>query len=228
MTAELSPNELWLSRFPQLENISDPVWHDVMKRAKHATLPSDHWVFHEGETCENYIFLLKGSTRIFKTLKNGREVILYHLHGGNTCTLTTAVLLSKECFPGDAKTETECRVALIPTDDFHLAFDQSSGFRKFVCRSLGNRIRDIIMLIESIASRHVDVRLARWLLMHGGGNDPVRISHLELSLEIGTAREVISRHLRDFQKNGWITQERRRINVISSNGLESLVSSKGG
>lgn len=226
MSTQLSPIELWLSKFPQLSEVNDPVWNNVMQRCKHATLPAGHWVFHEGEACANYIFLINGSTRVFKTFKNGREVILYHLHGGSTCTLTTSVLLANEYYPGDAETETECQVVLVPTSDFHLAFDQSSGFRKFVCKSFGGRIRDIIMLIESIASRHVDVRLARWLLMFGGSNKPVNISHLELSLELGTAREVISRHLREFQNKGWISQERRQINVVDYKGLETLLESK--
>lgn len=226
MLTTLSPTQLWLNKFPALALINDPAWYNVMQRAIHANLPAGHSIFHEGDACDSYIFLIQGSTRVFKTFKNGREVILYHLHGGNTCTLTTSILLANENYPGDAETETECQVALIPASDFHLAFDQSRGFRKFVCESLGDRIRDIIMLIESIASRHVDVRLARWLLMFGGSNKPVKISHLELSLELGTAREVISRHLREFQNKGWISQERRQINIVDHKGLETLVSSK--
>lgn len=214
----------WLKCFPTLCTETDPVWVEVVNRAKEVVLPAGQGVFREGDDCNQYIFVLAGATRVYKSFESGREMVLYRLQAGETCSLTTSVLLAGGKYPANAVTEKETRAVLIPVRDFHAAFDQSKLFRDYVCSTFGGHVRDLVMLLEAVSMRHVDVRLARWLLDNRKDSGTVEASHRELAFELGTAREVISRHLKDFESRGWVALQRRNIALKNIPEMRALVS----
>jgi len=223
MTNSNKPLPAWLEYFPELQKISDTVWMEVTGRAKEVVLPAGQEVFREGDACKQYIFVLAGATRVYKSFESGREMVLYRLQAGETCSLTTSVLLAGGAYPANAVTEEETRAVVIPIRDFQLAFDQSKLFRDFVCSTFGGHVRDLVMLLEAVSMRHVDVRLARWLLDKSAGSGNVEASHRELAFELGTAREVISRHLKDFETRGWVALQRRNIVLQNIREMQALV-----
>ena len=216
----------WVERFPQLWESDEPVWIEVANRAREVDLPAGHQVFREGDECKQYIFVLKGATRVYKAFESGREMVLYRLRVGETCSLTTSVLLASGPYPANAVTEVDTRAVIMPRRDFHLAFDQSKDFRDFVCSTFGGHIRELVMLLEAVTMRHVDVRLARWLLDNRDAKAAVEVSHRELAFELGTAREVISRHLKDFESRGWVSLQRKYIQLLNTVEMEDLVSGR--
>lgn len=213
----------WVDAFPELREINDPMWVAAANDASEVVLPPDSEVFHEGGECRNYIFVLDGSTRVYKVFESGREMMLYRVQTGETCSLTTSVLLAGGLYPANASTETECRAVLLPAKEFHTVFDASKPFRDYVCTVFGGRIRNLIMLLEAVTMRNVNVRLARWLLDNRSSTGQVEASHRELAFELGTAREVISRHLREFEKNAWVGLSRKNIELLDTTALDELV-----
>lgn len=214
----------WVKEFPELDNLDDPEWVRVALRANEVSLPANYEVFREGNSCKNYIFVIDGATRVYKGFESGREIVLYRLHTGETCSLTTSVLLAGGRYPANAITEAETHAVLIPSRDFHSVFNASQMFRDYVCRVFGGRIRDMIMLLEAVTMRNVNVRLARWLLDNRTAANIVEASHRELAYELGTAREVISRHLREFEKQGWVNLSRKNIELLNTAAIEELIS----
>jgi CRP/FNR family transcriptional regulator len=213
----------WVSKFPLLKDVRDPACVQTACQAKEIVLPANYEVFHDGDPCENYIFVVDGATRVYKLFENGREMLLYRLQAGETCSLTTSILLAGGKYTANAMTEAETRAVVIPIDIFHDTFDKSKGFRDFVCSTFGGRIRDFIMLLESIATRNVDVRLARYLLENTSSDGSVEASHKVLAFELGTAREVVSRHLKEFEAKGWVSLSRKNIQLVNPDEMGRMV-----
>lgn len=212
----------WIASFEDLAGVTDPVWLEVAGKAQVVTLPAGSSVFAEGQSCRQYVLVLGGCTKVYKAFESGREMVLYRLGAGETCSVTTSVLLAGGRYPADAVTEAETTAVLIPTREFHQAFDGSKGFREFVCKAFGGRIRHLIMLLESVMVRNVDARLARWLLRQEANGTTVEASHRELAFELGTAREVVSRNLKNFEQKGWVTLSRRSIEVRDVHALRRI------
>jgi len=213
----------WTHAFDQLTSVEDDGWLEVARRAQVVDLPAGAQVFSEGDACKQYVLVLSGRTKVYKAFESGREMVLYRLGAGETCSVTTSVLLSGERYPADAVTEAPTRAVLVPTRDFQAAFDTSKGFRDFVCKTFGGRIKHLIMLLESVVVRNVDARLARWLLRESAeGKRAIQASHRELAFELGTAREVVSRNLKGFEQNGWVILSRREIEVVDLKALASV------
>jgi len=225
--AHRNQDRSWITVFPPLAAIDDSSWFTAVDNAKKLSIPRRAQVFREGDVCNNYILMLEGRVRVYKTSETGREITLYRVEDKQTCVLTTAMLLGGEPYPAAGITETECHAVVIPREDFHAAFNESPGFREFVCAEYAGRICGIIMLLEEVAFGQIDARLARWLTTQWIPGEPISVSHRELAIELGTAREVISRQLKDFENRGWLRTSRRSIVIESAEDLRELASRQG-
>jgi CRP/FNR family transcriptional regulator len=185
------------------------------------TIPPGVTVYREGDACENFFLVLDGSVRVQKLSESGREIVLYRVEAGQSCVLTTTCLLAHERYAAEGITETEVRAVSIPLARFHEALARSPGFRDFVFTSYGVRISDLILLVEEVAFGRIDLRLAQLLLDQAKG-ELLEATHQQLAAELGTAREVISRQLKEFERRGWVQLGRGRIQVLDRDGLAAL------
>ena len=184
------------------------------------TAPEGAQIFGEGHACEAYLILLEGQVRVQKVAENGREIVLYRLGAGETCIVTTACLMSGSAYDAEAVTETPIRGQALPLSGFRQMLSESAAFRDFVFKAYGTRLSELLMLIEEVAFKRVDQRLAAWLLQRGPG--PIDVTHQELAIELGTAREVISRQLKDFERRHMVQLGRGALSVTDPVALGRL------
>ena len=179
-------------------------------------------MFQEGDYCERYSLVTEGSVRVHKTSRVGREIVLYRVEPGESCVLTTAVALAGRRYPASAVTEVDTHAIAIRVSDFRYAFNYSTGFRHFICSTYASQICDMVELIDAVAFVQVDVRLARWLLCHRDAENRANVSHRQLAEELGSAREVISRKVKEFERRGWVSLARKRIEILDIAEIEKL------
>jgi len=89
--------------------------------------------------------------------------------------------------------------------------DYCEAFRRFVWNNCGQLMSDLIVLIEEVTFRRVDIRLARWLCAKASGGHAIETTHQEIAIELGTAREVVSRLLKDFERKRFLSLSRGQI-----------------
>lgn len=206
---------------PALE-APDPAILEMLDRALVTELAADQPVFHRGETCRRYLLVLEGRVKVAITSRSGREIVLYHVEPGESCVLTTSCLLGGDAYPAEGVTETPVSALLIDKTVFDQAMHASPGFREFVFANLGKRFSAVIERIEQVSFSGVDARLADFLL-HQPNPGRILITHQELATDIGSAREVVSRHLKTFERNGWISKGRGSITVLKPAPLRDLI-----
>ncbi len=212
----------WLAAFPALRTISDPAWRAGLQRVQVATIPQGTILFQDGDPCRSFVMVARGIIRVQKLAPNGREIVLYRVASGETCILTTTCLLGDKDYPAEGIAETDVRAAVMPSAAFQEALS-SEGFRNFVFNTISARISDLMALVEEVAFRRMDVRLARLLLNLSGQNGlTIEYTHQKLAVELGTAREVVSRLLKEFERKAWVRLERGRVRVIDRHGMERL------
>ena len=159
--------------------------------------------------------------RVQLTSASGREVTLYRISPGGSCILTTSCLLSHEDYPAEAIAESDLVAAAIPSAIFQDALDESHRFRTFVFDSFSTRLKNVIARIEELAFTSIDARLARVLLeLHE--KQVEKVTHQDIAVELGTAREVVSRHLKRFANEGWVELGRGRVTIIDPANLQRV------
>lgn len=212
----------WTARFPGLARLSRPVRDRLLQRSRITDLGPGAVIFGPGKSPENMLFLLDGTVRVQQVSEGGREIVLYRIHAGESCVLTTACLLSYDDYAAEGIAETAVRAAAVPREVFDDLVAQSRPFREFVFAAFAKRITDLFLVIEEVAFRRVDMRLALKLLELSEGRDVLEATHQMLAVELGTAREVVSRQMQEFQRRGWITQRRGTITLRDRAALRRL------
>ncbi len=218
-------NELFLN-CPSLSSIRDTAGRAILSQAAIIEMPVDTYVFRQGDLCQNYLLLLEGSVRVSARTESGREIVLYHIQSGGSCVLTTSCLMGGRHYPAEGVTETAVRALAISAEDFNRGLAKSETLRSFVFESYAERMRDLIMLVEEVAFSRIDVRLARHLLLIRNESNIIDATHQVLALELGTAREVVSRQLKDFERRGWISQKRGQLTLLQESSMKQLSESE--
>lgn len=198
----------------------------VLAGSQLVRLDRDRFVFHSGDLCEAFLLLVEGSVRVQLTSASGREVTLYRIAPGASCILTTSCLLGDENYPAEAITETDVVAVAIPSSTFQDLLEASRTFRRLVFDGFSTRLKNVIAKIEELAFTAIDARLAR-LLLELDADGVERITHQALAVELGTAREVVSRHLKRFEQERWVDLGRGRITVSDRPGLKKIAEAVG-
>ncbi|MGI9336191.1 MAG: Crp/Fnr family transcriptional regulator [Gammaproteobacteria bacterium] len=200
----------------------------LTRTARVVSLPAGARAFAAGAPCEHYLLLISGTVRVQQVSVSGREIVLYRVEGGESCILTTACLLAVRPYAAEGVTETPVEAVLLPRTTFERLMDRSAVFRRFVFSSYAHRLADLLVLVEEVAFGRLDVRLARCLLERGDSRGRVGLTHQALAVELGSAREVVSRQLKEFERQGWVRRERGEIEIVDTSSLEALASRDGG
>lgn len=212
----------WITQFPGLSRLEPAVQDILTHKSMVVSLPEGTVIFRPGKSPENLLLLLDGRVRVQQVSEAGREIVLYRVEAGQSCVLTTACLLAHEDYSAEGIAETDVRAVAIPRGVFDDLVSQSVTFRNFIFAAYSRRITDLFQVIEDIAFQRVDIRLAEKLISLERGTGTIKATHQQMAAELGTAREVVSRQLGEFQRRGWIRQSRGTIELLDLGGLERL------
>ena len=212
----------WVERFAGIAQLEGATKDVLRKGSKIVDVSKGTTIFGPGNSPENMLFLLDGTVRVQQVSETGHEIVLYRIHAGQSCVLTTACLLTYEHYSAEGICETDVQAAAIPRGLFDDLVAQSKPFRDFVFAAFSKRITDLFLMIDEVAFQRMDVRLAARLIELSEGRDTVSTTHQKLSVELGTAREVISRQLQEFQRRGWIALSRGAVELVDRASLEKL------
>ncbi len=210
----------WTQQFPGIRGLSAGLRGDLEGAASVVSIPAGTVIFGPGQPVESLLLLLEGRVRVQQTTEGGREIVLYRVHAGESCVLTTACLLAFEDYTAEGVAETDLEAVKIPRAAFDKAVATSAEFRRFVFAAYAKRITDLFLTVEEIAFGRMDARLAHKLLELSDTGGAIAATHGDLAVELGTAREVVSRQLAEFQRRIWIEQRRGAVRIIDRPALE--------
>ncbi len=208
--------------YPELANINDECWIKTIENARILSVEPGTMLFNGSNDCNNFMLIIEGTVRIYQTAEDGREITLYRVEAGNLCILSLNSLLKKQSFNAIASTESLVKALVINSENFKEMLNKVEIFRDFVLTTITERLCDTIYLIQDTAFNHLNMRLACMLgsLFERNQGPSVKITHQELAFELGTTREVISRILKEFEKQKCVELSRGRIKLASAEGLE--------
>lgn len=212
----------WTERFQGTKALPRPVRDRLLDVALVRDHKRGYQVFGPDKVPDSLIFLYEGTIRVSQTSGNGRDIVLYRVDAGESCVLTTACMLAEEAYNAEGIAETDITVVVLPKMSFDRLVAEEPAFRSFVFAAYSRRLIDLLRVVDDVAFGRIDVRLAERLLVLAGGDREIAATHQQIASELGTAREVVSRVLNDFQKRGLIAQSRGRIALGDKHALRML------
>src|SRR6266545_5108650 len=208
-----------LNCYPVLQELSPDLQRKIDQTVKLVQAPAGRRLFDEGSPCSIYPLLVDGVIRATKSSPDGHEILLYRLKPGESCVITCVALLGESAYPAIGSAETDLSLYGVPRGLFLEMILKSDPFRVFVFQFLSQRMAHLMALIDDVAFRRVDQRLASRLLLH---REPLTVTHQMLADELGTTREVVSRTLESFQESGMLRLGRKRIEILDRTALDRV------
>ena len=186
-------------------------------------LPAGVSICDEGQHCSHLALVLDGVGRVYKLSSSGREVTLYRIYGGESCVLTASCIMNHDSFPAMAITETAVRGFLISPANVRKWFCEDPQWQQFIFGLLSHRLSNIISVVEEVAFKRIDVRLAEQFSRElSRGERIVHKTHADLAADVGSSREVVSRILRDMAHRGLIVSSRGHIEISNEQAIIEL------
>ncbi len=211
--------ELLLQRFPVLAGLPKEMLDRLLAQAQLLHVPAGGVLFDAGQPCRGFPLVLAGSVRVAMASPAGREILLYRVDPGQSCILSGGCLLGHADYAARGIAEEDVTLLSIPPELFQELLVAHEPFRRMVFSTYGERLAEVMALVDEVAFRRLDQRLAQ-LLVHRGL--VIEATHQQLADELGSVREIVSRLLRSFESRGWVRLERERITVRDPRALAGL------
>ena len=208
-----------LTLYPALQSLPS-----LVAKLTPMTVPAGTRLFRENDPCQGFPLVLSGEVRVSRSAANGRELELYRVAPGEMCLVSSAGLFANQPLTARGVATTGTTLCLLAPPDFQEALADPE-FRRYVLGLFAARMADLTGLIEAIAFQRLDSRLASALLGHG---QQLKVTHQALADELGTVREIVTRLLHRFERDGLVELSRESITIRDSAGLRALAAGQPG
>jgi len=195
---------------------------EFQQTAYYARIPAGKDIFAQGDQVDAIALLLSGAVRVYKIGETGREITLYRFGTGESCILTANAILNNHAFVAVATVEQDAEAIMIPAETFRDWVRRYDPWREFVFDLLSRRLASVIEIVDEVAFRRLDIRVASLLLERSKEENPLSMTHQEIAAELGSSREVVSRILENLASQNVVQMGRGTIQVLDAQSLETL------
>lgn len=158
----------------------------------------------------------KGSLKVIRTDEAGKEILLYYIQSGENCIMSFLGGMQNETSKVKAEVEENAEVPFLPMDKVALFIKEYPEWLDYIFRLYHKRFEELLEIVNEITFKKVDDRLLCLLYKKRDmtGSSTLSITHEQLANEIGTARTVVSRLLKQLEENGVVQLGRNKITLL--------------
>lgn len=182
-------------------------------------------ILHAGkEDCAGLFFIKSGRLRAYIITEDGKEITLFRLLDGDVCVFSASCMLKNITFDIWVSTETMVEAVQVPAGIFREYTQKNILLSHFMNEIVSSRMSDVMWVLEQILFCSFDKRLAGFLLEQSVLEEKkvFRITHEQIANHLGSAREVVSRMLKYFSREGYISAHRGGIEILDEAALRRL------
>ncbi len=208
-----------------LPNLTDPKLLDrLLEKGQFSTFEPGKTLMEPGQFVKAVPLVLEGSIKIMRMDEDGKELFLYYLEAGETCALSLTCCSAARPSEIKAVVEEKVTVLFVPIQVHEQLTDEFKQWKDFVSSTYQHRFQEMLTVLDAIAFKRMDERLMNYIVtkMKQLRTNELHTTHQEVANELGTAREVISRLLKQLEKKKWIELGRNVIYIRDD--FEELIS----
>lgn len=184
--------------------------------------PSGEFLFHPGDECPGFVVVRSGCIRVSIASEGGREIVLYRVRPGEVCLQTFSCLIDGRRYQAEGVVEDDLDGELIAPAEFSRRMAGDEEFRQSVLSAVAHRFADFEHVVEMLAFAGLEQRVCEAVVNLAGDCDRLAITHDAIAVEIGSAREAVSRQISALGREGVIEARRGEIRILDRGRLERL------
>ena len=170
-------------------------------------------IVNEDSYIRSIPIVTKGLLKVMRTEEDGREILLYYIKAGESCIMSFLGGLHNETSKVRAEVEEDAEILFLPLEKVSLFIKDYPQWLDYIFRLYHKRFEELLDIVNAIAFKKVDERLLNLLKKKSEltENRTITITHEQLANELGTARVVVSRLLKQLEDNGTLQLGRNKI-----------------
>lgn len=175
-------------------------------------------LMNENSHIRSIPIVTKGSIKVIRTEEDGREILLYYIKAGESCIMSFLGGLHNETSKVKAEVEEDAEILFLPMDKVSLFIKEYPQWLDYIFRLYHKRFEELLEIVNAIAFKKVDERMLALLNRKAEltGNKTLNITHEQLANELGTARVVVSRLLKQLEEIGKVKLGRNKIVLVEN------------
>ncbi|HIW41994.1 MAG TPA: Crp/Fnr family transcriptional regulator [Candidatus Mediterraneibacter vanvlietii] len=216
--------ELLRNAFPFWESLTEQQKTELCRNTVKSHCEKKTQLHFGGGECAGVQIIGSGRVRVFITSPGGGDITLFRLIGGDVSILSAACMLNGMDIELDMEMETDCTIYTIPKKVYRRLYDESAVVKDYTMEMISEKFSDIMWLLNQFLFSNVASRIAGALLEHRAleGGDELSLTHETIAKDAGTAREVVTRILKQFQSDGLVKLGRGKVIIVDPERLGKI------
>lgn len=200
--------------FPILTN--QDLVEEIMKVGSLHELDEGEILIDINQHIKNLPLLVKGSVKIIREDDDGKEVFLYYVDAGNTCAATLTCCMDQKSSNIRAIVEEKAIFISIPFEYMDRWMEKYKCWREFILTTYSIRFDEMLRAVDQLAFKKMDERIENYLKEKSKllDSDIIKISHQQIAYDLNTSREVVSRILKQMEKEGLVKISRGQLELL--------------
>lgn len=196
----------------------DALLDEMVESGQYVEAKKGDIIINKGEFMRSFPMIITGLIKVLREDDEGRELLLYYLTSGETCAVSLTCCMAAQKSTVSATIEEDTEMIVFPIRKLEEWFVKYPSWKGFVFQAYQFRFEQLLESVDDLAFNRMDERLWAYLLKRQEVIDhrQIDVTHLEISQDLNTSREVISRILKNMEKDGRVKLSRNRIEIAES------------
>ncbi len=213
-----------MDRFPFLNELSANSRELLDRTAQHESVQGKQILIQKGDPVNGVYLVEEGLLRVYTISPQGKESTLYWIQPGESCILAMNCTFSDVLYPAFVENDHRLtKVTVIPSNTYKRLYATEKAIQNFTFDVLSARIFDLMYVLEEVSTLSLKQRLANLLLKKSNATKHVVMSHEKMAMHLGTAREVVTRNLKQLEEQGVIQVSRGFTEIMDIERLNQMI-----
>lgn len=173
-------------------------------------------ILQEDSYIKSIPLVLNGSLKVMRTDNDGHEILLYYIVPGESCIMSFLGGIHNETSKIKAVVEEDAEILFIPVEKASEWVKKFPEWADFIFKLYHKRFEELLTAVNAIAFQKLDMRLLQLLKQKAElyQTNELKITHQQLADELGTAREAVSRVMKQMENEGLVTLSRNKVTLL--------------
>jgi CRP/FNR family transcriptional regulator len=212
------------SYFPFWNQLTSTQQDLLVKNTRQLHFPAGKILHNGSSDCIGLLLVISGELRAYTISDEGKELTLYRLFEHDMCLFSAACILNSVSFEITVSTVEESSILHVPADLYKQLMRENAAVANYTNELMASRFSDVMWLMDQIMNKKLGARVAAFLIEESTLHHSVTLhmTHEQIANHLGSAREVITRMLKYFQREGLLQLSRGVIHIKNLSSLEEI------
>ena len=181
------------------------------------TFEENEVILRESSYIKAIPIVLNGSIRVMRTEEDGREILLYYIKAGESCIMSFLGGIHDDTSKINAVAEEKTDLLLIPIDKISLLVKDFPEWLDYIFKLYHKRFEELLDVVDAIAFKKLDERILDFVKNKAklSNSNVINLTHEQIANELGSARVVVSRLLKQLESEGVVELGRNKITLCN-------------